>query len=97
VRGIGENVKLNRVVLDNKCEIPDGMQIGFNHEEDAHRFPCFIRRHHSGHSGYAGSIDPPHPVSYLVIFGKHHATEQYTRSSKGKKLRASAVLAHASA
>ncbi len=35
---IGEHVKLHRVVLDNKCEIPDGMQIGFNHEEDAKRF-----------------------------------------------------------
>jgi glucose-1-phosphate adenylyltransferase len=35
---IGRNVKLNRVVLDNNCEIPDGMEIGFDHEEDAHRF-----------------------------------------------------------
>jgi glucose-1-phosphate adenylyltransferase len=35
---IGENVRLNRVVLDNNCAIPDGMQIGFDHEEDAHRF-----------------------------------------------------------
>jgi len=35
---IGEDVKLNRVVLDNNCEIPDGMQIGFDHEADAHRF-----------------------------------------------------------
>jgi glucose-1-phosphate adenylyltransferase len=35
---IGEHVKLHRVVLDNKCEIADGMQIGFNHEEDAKRF-----------------------------------------------------------
>ena len=35
---IGEDVKLNRVVLDNNCKIPDGMKIGFNHEEDAHRF-----------------------------------------------------------
>ena len=35
---IGQNVKLHRVVLDNKCDIPDGMQIGFNREEDAKRF-----------------------------------------------------------
>jgi len=35
---IGERVKLHRVVLDNKCEIPDGMQIGFNREEDAKSF-----------------------------------------------------------
>jgi len=35
---IGRNVKLNRVVLDNNCEIPDGMEIGFDHEADAHRF-----------------------------------------------------------
>ncbi|MDD4911136.1 MAG: glucose-1-phosphate adenylyltransferase [Sideroxydans sp.] len=35
---IGSNVKLHRVVLDNRCEIPDGMQIGFNREEDAKRF-----------------------------------------------------------
>ena len=35
---IGGDVKLNRVVLDNRCEIPDGMRIGFNREEDAKRF-----------------------------------------------------------
>jgi glucose-1-phosphate adenylyltransferase len=35
---IGGDVKLNRVVLDNRCEIPDGMKIGFNREEDAKRF-----------------------------------------------------------
>jgi len=35
---IGENVRLNRVVLDNNCDIPDGMRIGYDHEEDAHRF-----------------------------------------------------------
>ena len=35
---IGEEVKLRRVVLDNSCEIPDGMRIGFNREEDAKRF-----------------------------------------------------------
>ncbi|MDP2760194.1 MAG: glucose-1-phosphate adenylyltransferase [Sideroxyarcus sp.] len=35
---IGKNVKLHRVVLDNKCEIPDGMQIGINCDEDAKRF-----------------------------------------------------------
>jgi len=35
---IGHNVKLSRVVLDNKCDIPDGMQIGFDREEDAKRF-----------------------------------------------------------
>ncbi len=29
---------MSRVVLDNNCEIPDGMQIGFNREEDMHRF-----------------------------------------------------------
>ena len=35
---IGSDVKLNKVVLDNNCEIPDGMHIGFDREEDAHRF-----------------------------------------------------------
>jgi glucose-1-phosphate adenylyltransferase len=35
---IGDGVKLSRVVLDNNCEIPDGMQIGYNREEDMHRF-----------------------------------------------------------
>ncbi len=35
---IGERVKLHKVVLDNKCEIPDGMEIGFNREEDAKHF-----------------------------------------------------------
>jgi glucose-1-phosphate adenylyltransferase len=35
---VGKDVKLNRVVLDNRCEIPDGMHIGFNRDEDAKRF-----------------------------------------------------------
>jgi glucose-1-phosphate adenylyltransferase len=35
---IGERVKLHKVVLDNKCEIPDDMEIGFNREEDAKHF-----------------------------------------------------------
>ena len=35
---IGRNVKLNRVVVDKGAEIPEGMQIGFNPEEDKKRF-----------------------------------------------------------
>jgi glucose-1-phosphate adenylyltransferase len=35
---IGRNVKLNRVVIDKGAEIPEGMQIGFNPEEDKKRF-----------------------------------------------------------
>lgn len=35
---IGRNVKLNRVVIDKGAEIPEGMEIGFNPEEDKKRF-----------------------------------------------------------
>ena len=35
---IGRNVKLNRVVIDKGAEIPEGMEIGFNTEEDKKRF-----------------------------------------------------------
>jgi len=35
---IGRNVKLNRVVVDKGAEIPEGMEIGFNPEEDKKRF-----------------------------------------------------------
>jgi glucose-1-phosphate adenylyltransferase len=35
---VGRNVRLNRVVVDRACTIPDGMVIGENPEEDAQRF-----------------------------------------------------------
>jgi glucose-1-phosphate adenylyltransferase len=35
---IGRNVKLNRVVVDKGAEIPEGMEIGFDAEEDKKRF-----------------------------------------------------------
>jgi len=35
---LGRYVKLRRVVVDKGCEIPDGMEIGFNAEEDRKRF-----------------------------------------------------------
>ncbi len=35
---IGRHVKLNRVVIDRRCQIPDGMVIGFDAEADAKRF-----------------------------------------------------------
>lgn len=35
---IGRNVKLNRVVIDKGADIPEGMEIGFNPEEDKKRF-----------------------------------------------------------
>jgi len=35
---IGRNVVIRRAVLDKRCRIPDGMQIGVNREEDARRF-----------------------------------------------------------
>jgi glucose-1-phosphate adenylyltransferase len=35
---IGRNVKLNRVVIDKGAEIPEGMEIGFNPEDDKKRF-----------------------------------------------------------
>jgi glucose-1-phosphate adenylyltransferase len=35
---IGRNVVIRRAILDKRCRIPDGMQIGINREEDARRF-----------------------------------------------------------
>ncbi|MDR0481051.1 MAG: glucose-1-phosphate adenylyltransferase [Gallionellaceae bacterium] len=35
---IGENVTLQRVVVDKNCVIPDGMVVGVDREEDAKRF-----------------------------------------------------------
>jgi glucose-1-phosphate adenylyltransferase len=35
---VGRHVRLNRVVLDRGCVIPDGMAIGFDPKEDAQRF-----------------------------------------------------------
>ena len=35
---IGRNAVIKRAILDKRCRIPDGMQIGVNREEDARRF-----------------------------------------------------------
>jgi glucose-1-phosphate adenylyltransferase len=35
---VGRHARLNRVVLDRGCQIPDGMAIGFDAKEDARRF-----------------------------------------------------------
>lgn len=35
---IGEHVRLNRVVVDKGCRIPDGMEAGFDVEKDRQRF-----------------------------------------------------------
>jgi glucose-1-phosphate adenylyltransferase len=35
---VGENVILKRVIVDRGCEIPDGLQVGLNPEEDRKRF-----------------------------------------------------------
>jgi glucose-1-phosphate adenylyltransferase len=35
---VGRNCQLRKVVIDNGCVIPDGMQIGFDAAEDARRF-----------------------------------------------------------
>ena len=35
---IGRHVRLNRVVIDRGCRIPDGMVIGHDAEADAKRF-----------------------------------------------------------
>lgn len=35
---IGSHVTIKRAVLDKGCQIPDGMQIGINHDEDRKRF-----------------------------------------------------------
>ena len=35
---IGRYVKLNRVVVDKGCHIPDGMEVGFDRQKDAERF-----------------------------------------------------------
>ncbi|MCE5180383.1 MAG: glucose-1-phosphate adenylyltransferase [Betaproteobacteria bacterium] len=35
---IGRGARLNRVVVDKGCRIPEGMVVGENHEEDAKRF-----------------------------------------------------------
>jgi glucose-1-phosphate adenylyltransferase len=35
---IGRNVVIRRAIIDKRCRIPDGMQIGVNRDEDARRF-----------------------------------------------------------
>ncbi|MDE2342600.1 MAG: glucose-1-phosphate adenylyltransferase [Betaproteobacteria bacterium] len=35
---IGENVSLRRVIVDRACVIPNGLQVGFNPQEDRKRF-----------------------------------------------------------
>ena len=35
---VGRNARLTRVVVDRGCQIPDGMVIGENAEEDARHF-----------------------------------------------------------
>ncbi len=35
---IGRYVRLNRVVIDKGCRIPDGMEVGFDRQKDAERF-----------------------------------------------------------
>jgi glucose-1-phosphate adenylyltransferase len=35
---IGRYVRLNKVVVDKRCAIPDGLEVGFNPVEDAKRF-----------------------------------------------------------
>ena len=35
---VGRHVRLNRVVVDHGCNIPDGMVIGFDAKLDAERF-----------------------------------------------------------
>ncbi len=35
---IGRNVTLKRVIVDKQCVIPDGMQVGVDHEADRQRF-----------------------------------------------------------
>jgi glucose-1-phosphate adenylyltransferase len=35
---IGRNVVLKKVVIDKGARIPEGMQIGVNHDEDRKRF-----------------------------------------------------------
>ena len=35
---VGRYCRLRRVVIDQHCEIPEGMTIGYNHEEDAKHF-----------------------------------------------------------
>jgi glucose-1-phosphate adenylyltransferase len=35
---IGRYVKLNRVVVDKGCRIPDGLEVGFDRKKDAERF-----------------------------------------------------------
>jgi glucose-1-phosphate adenylyltransferase len=40
---IGRRVKIKRCILDENCIVPDGMQIGYDPEEDRRRF--FVTRH----------------------------------------------------
>ncbi|MEJ5210176.1 MAG: glucose-1-phosphate adenylyltransferase [Burkholderiales bacterium] len=35
---IGKHVRLRRVVVDKHCRIPDGLEVGFDHEKDRQRF-----------------------------------------------------------
>ncbi len=34
---VNRHAKLKRVIIDSACQIPEGMEIGFNHEEDRER------------------------------------------------------------
>ena len=62
---IGEDVKLNRVVLDNNCEIPGRNADRFRSRGGCASFPCFSRRHYAGDAGYAGAVDPPYSMRFV--------------------------------
>ena len=40
---VGRDARLNRVIIDRGCVIPDGMVIGEDPAEDARRFHCSER------------------------------------------------------
>ena len=35
---VGSHAVLKRVIVDKNCEIPEGLEVGVNHEEDRKRF-----------------------------------------------------------
>ena len=45
---VGRGVRLNRVVVDRGCVLPDGMVVGEDAAEDARRFYRTDQRHHAG-------------------------------------------------
>jgi glucose-1-phosphate adenylyltransferase len=47
---VGRGARLNRVVIDRGCQIPDGMVIGEDAAADAARFYRTELRHHPGHA-----------------------------------------------